>query len=153
MAATIGKLEVEIEVKSKADKFWETIRDSTTIFPKAIPHDYKSIEVLEGDGKAPGSVRQILYAEGSPIVKVSKEKIDAADDAKKTVTYSVIDGDLLRYFKNFKGHISVIPKGEGSLVKWSSEFEKASAEVPDPHVIKDFAVKNFQEVDDYIQKA
>ncbi|KAK4263316.1 hypothetical protein QN277_028747 [Acacia crassicarpa] len=151
MAAT-GKLEVEVEVKSHVDKFWETIRDSTIIFPKALSHDYKSIEILEGDGKAPGSVRHIIYAEGSPIVKVSKERIEAADDAKRTVTYSVIDGDLLKYFKSFKGHISVTPKGEGSLVKWASEYEKASEEA-DPHVIKDFAVKNFKEVDDYIQKA
>ncbi|XP_028783881.1 MLP-like protein 423 [Neltuma alba] len=152
MAAT-GKIEVEVEVKSNADKFWQTLRDSSSIFPKALSHDYKSIEVIEGDGKAPGSVRHIFYGEGSPIVKESKEKIEALDDAKKTVTYSVIDGDLLKYFKHFKGHISVTPKGEGSLVKWSSEYEKASEEIADPHVIKDFAAKNFQEVDDYIQKA
>ena len=59
-----GKLEVDIELKSNADKYWQTIRDSTTIFPKAFPHDYKSIDVLEGDGKAPGSVRHFHYAEG-----------------------------------------------------------------------------------------
>lgn len=59
-----GKLEVEIEVKAPADKFWESIRDSTTLFPKALSHDYKSIEVLEGDGKAPGSIRLITYGEG-----------------------------------------------------------------------------------------
>lgn len=65
--ATSGKLEVEVEVKSSAEKFWETIRESTTIFPKALSHDYKSIQVLEGDGKAPGSVRHIVYAEGTII--------------------------------------------------------------------------------------
>lgn len=62
--ATGGKLDVEIEVKSPADKFWGAIRDSTSLFPKAFSHDYKSIEVLEGDGKAPGSIRRITYAEG-----------------------------------------------------------------------------------------
>lgn len=65
MAGSTGKLEVEIEVKSNANKFWGTIRDSTVIFPKALSHDYKSIEVVEGDGKAPGSVRKILYGEGT----------------------------------------------------------------------------------------
>lgn len=62
--ATGGKLDVQIEVKSPADKFWGAIRDSTTLLPKAFSHDYKSIEVLQGDGKAPGSVRLITYAEG-----------------------------------------------------------------------------------------
>nr|AFK48227.1 unknown [Lotus japonicus] len=147
---TRGKLEVDIDLKSNADKYWLTLRDSTTIFPKAFPHDYKSIEILEGDGKAAGSVRHITYAEGSPLVKSSTEKIDAGDDEKKTVSYAVIDGELLQYYKKFKGTISVIAVGEGSEVKWSAEYEKASTDIPDPSVVKDFAVKNFLEVDEYV---
>ncbi|KGN51827.1 MLP-like protein 423 [Cucumis sativus] len=149
--ASDGTLSVELDVKSVADKFWKNMRDSTIIFPKAFPHDYKSIEVLEGDGKAVGSIRLITYSEGSPIVKESKERIEAVDEEKKTVSYSVIEGDLLKYYKSFKGHIAVIPKEEenGSSVKWSCEFEKASEEIPDPHAIKDFVVKNFMELDDY----
>lgn len=90
---------------------------------------------------------------GSPLVKVSYEKIGEVNEANKFVTYSVIDGDLLKFYKNFKGTITVVPKGEGSLVKWNCVFEKASPEVPDPHAIKDFAIKNFVELDEYICKA
>ncbi|XP_020216161.1 MLP-like protein 423 [Cajanus cajan] len=147
---TRGKLEVDIDLKSKPDKFWETIRNSTDIFPKAFPTDYKSIDILEGDGKAAGSIRHITYAEGSPIVKSSKEKILAADDTKKTVSYAVIEGDLLKYYDKFIGHITVTPSGEGSEVKWTAEYHKASPDVPDPTVVKDFAVKNFLEVDAYV---
>jgi hypothetical protein len=89
---------------------------------------------------------------GSPLVKVSKEKVDVMDEANKKFVYCVIDGDLLKFYKTFKSHITVIPKGAGSLVKWSCEFEKASEEIPDPHLIKDFAVKNFKELDDYVLK-
>lgn len=89
---------------------------------------------------------------GSPLVKVSTEKIEAVDDVKKEVSYSVIDGDLLKFYKVFKGIVTVSPKGDGSLVKWSCEYEKASNEIPDPSVIKEFAVKNFKEVDEYITK-
>ncbi|KAI9170511.1 hypothetical protein LWI28_029060 [Acer negundo] len=152
MAAT-GKLEVDVEVKSPADKFWGSIRDSTSLFPRAFPHDYKSIQVLEGDGKAAGSVRLFTYAEGSPIVKKSTEKIEHVDDVNMKVSYSVIDGDLLEYYKVFKGFIAVIPKGDGSLVKWTCEFEKTSHEIPDPDAIKEFVVKNFKEVDEYILQA
>ncbi|KAL2349381.1 hypothetical protein Fmac_003381 [Flemingia macrophylla] len=148
--ATRGKLEVDIDLKSNPDKYWLTLRDSTEIFPKAFPHDYKSIEILEGDGKAAGSVRHITYAEGSPIVKSSKEKIVAADDTKKTVSYAVIEGDLLKYYDKFTGHITVTPSGDGCEVKWTAEYHKASPDVPDPTLVKDFAVKNFLEVDDYV---
>ncbi|XP_050374201.1 MLP-like protein 423 [Argentina anserina] len=146
----VGKLHVEVEVKSPADKYWVSLRDSTEVFPKAFPHDYKSIDVLEGDGKAVGSIRLITYSEGSPIVKVSKETIDKVDETNKAVAYRVIDGDLLKYYKSFKCILTVNPKGEGSLVKWSCEYEKAHEQVPEPSIIKDFAVKNFHELDDYV---
>ncbi|KAK8512890.1 hypothetical protein V6N12_030300 [Hibiscus sabdariffa] len=149
MACT-GQLEVEVELKSPADKVWGTIRDSTIIFPKALSHDYKCIEVLEGDGKAPGSVRLIHYAEGSPIVKVSKERIESVDEAEKIYVYCVIEGDLMKYYKSFIAKIVVVPKGESCSVKWSCEFERASEEIPEPGVIKEFAVKNFVEIDDYL---
>lgn len=87
---------------------------------------------------------------GSPLVKVNKERIEAVDEAKKAVSYSVIEGDLVKYYKNFKAFLVVAPKGEGSLVKWACEFEKTSEDVPNPDVVKDFAVKNFLEVDSYI---
>ncbi|KAK7361961.1 hypothetical protein VNO77_04057 [Canavalia gladiata] len=148
-----GKLEVEIEVKCNADKFWDTIKDSAEIFPKAFPNDYKSIEILEGDGKSAGSIRQVTFGEGSPLVKITKEKVEAVDDEKSTLIYSVIGGDLLNYFKHLKGHVSVTPKGDGSLVKWSSEYEKNSEEVPEPNIIKEFALKTFQKVDHYILNA
>lgn len=87
---------------------------------------------------------------GSPLVKVDKERIEEVDEANKAVAYRVIEGDLVKYYKNFMAQMLVLPKGEGSLVKWRCEFEKASDEVPNPDVVKDFAVKNLLEIDAYI---
>ncbi|KAJ8773816.1 hypothetical protein K2173_008279 [Erythroxylum novogranatense] len=150
--ACSGKLDVEVEIKSSADKFWRWIRDSTTIYPKAFPETYKSIEVLEGDGKAVGSVRLLTYSEGSPL-HVLKQRIDFVDETNRVVDYSFIDGDLQKYYKTFKGHIVVGPKEDGCLVKWSCEYEKASEDSAAPHAIKDFVVKNFQAMDELIMKA
>ncbi|KAJ7953664.1 MLP-like protein [Quillaja saponaria] len=152
MAAAIGKLEVDIEVKSSPDEFWETIRNANVIYPKAFPNDYKNIEILEGDGKAVGSISLITYGDGSPLVKVSKERIDFVDEEKKIYAYSVIDGDLLNYYKSFKGQLVLTPKGDGSFVKWSCEYVKAKEDIPDPNIIKDFAVKNLLELDVYSDK-
>ncbi|CAH1414317.1 unnamed protein product [Lactuca virosa] len=151
--ATTGKLDVEVKVKSEADKFWNTILDSATIFPKVCSDLYKEVEVLEGDGRSVGSIRLVHFAEGSPIVKSAKEKIEELDEAKKKVAYSVIDGDMMKYYKTFKATLEVIPEAEGSIVKWMCEYEKASDEVPDPSMIRDFAAKNFQEIDAYLLKA
>ncbi|XP_062110250.1 MLP-like protein 423 [Humulus lupulus] len=145
-----GMLHAEIDVKSHADKFWASLKDFIHIYPKAFPHNYESVEVLEGDGIQPGSVRLVKYGEGSLIVKVSKEKVEVVDDPKKIFGFSVIDGDLLKYYKSFKSSVQVVPKDEGSLLKWSCEYEKTADDIPDPTVVKDFAVKSFKELDDYI---
>lgn len=85
-------------------------------------------------------------------MKSAKEKIEELDESKKKVAYSVIDGDMMKYYKIFKATLEVIPEGEGSIVKWMCEYEKASDEVPDPSIIRDFAAKNFQEIDAYLLK-
>lgn len=65
----------------------------------------------------------------------------------------MIDGDMMQYYKSFKASLEVIPEEEGSLVKWLCEFEKASEEVPNPDIIRDFAAKNFKEIDEYLLTA
>ncbi|CAH9126503.1 unnamed protein product [Cuscuta epithymum] len=153
MADISGKLSVEVEVKAHADKMWEALRDFIFIYPKAFPNDYESVEVLEGDGIVVGSVRLINYGEGSPIVKVSKERIEVVDPSNRTFAYSIIGGDLLEYYKSFKAHVTVVPKEEGgSLLQWSCLYEKASHEIPDPSAIQTFAEKNFKELDEYLAK-
>ncbi|XP_068636366.1 MLP-like protein 423 [Aristolochia californica] len=149
----VSKLEVEVEVKSSADKFWEGIRQSVTLFPKIFPEMYKSIEIVEGDGKGVGSIRHIIYAEGVPMVKFAKEKIEVADEENKTVAYSVIEGDLVNFYKNFKATLQVLSKGEGALVKWKGEFDKAHDEVPEPTLLQEAAVKTFKDLDEYLLKA
>ncbi|XP_073147683.1 MLP-like protein 423 [Henckelia pumila] len=150
-----SKVEVEAELKSNADKLWECIRESSTLFPKIFPQQYESIEVLEGDGKSVGSVRLVKFAPGISEISCTKEKIESVDEVNKTVSYSVVDGDILKFYKNFKGNlcVSVNLKGDGSLVKWWCEFDKASEEIPDPDLLKHFALKNFQDLDDYLLKS
>ncbi|PIN09876.1 hypothetical protein CDL12_17536 [Handroanthus impetiginosus] len=145
-----SKHEVEVEMKSNAEKVWGSIRESTTLFPKALPDHYESIEVLEGDGKSVASVRLIKYSSGLSGASTTKEKIEFVDEGKKTTGYSVIEGDVLKYYKNFKARLIVSPRGDGSSVKWCCEFEKASEEVPNPDLIRDFVIKTFNDLDAYI---
>lgn len=73
------------------------------------------------------------------------------DEEKRSLNYSVVEGDILKYYKNFKGGFEVNSKGEnGSTVKWWCEFEKASEEIPEPDFVKEFAIKTFQDLDAYL---
>ncbi|EPS70333.1 hypothetical protein M569_04429 [Genlisea aurea] len=147
-----SKIEVSVELKSDANKIWESIKESANFFPKALPHQYDSIEVLEGDGKSIGSVRLVKFKNGLSEISTTKEKIVDFDEETKTISYTVIDGSLVNYYNNFKASLSVssINGESGSSVKWSAEFEKTSEQVPDPELIKGFAVKSFQDLDAFL---
>ncbi|KQJ83035.1 MLP-like protein 423 [Brachypodium distachyon] len=153
-----SKVELVVEVKSPADKLWTALRDSTELFPKIFPEQYKSIETVEGDGKSAGTVRLLKYTEGVPMVTFAKEKVEMADDEKKVVSYSVVDGELVSFYKNFRVTVQVTPSAKddgaaaGAVVNWAMEFDKASDAVPDPDVIKETAAKTFHDLDDYLLK-
>lgn len=85
------------------------------------------------------------------MVTFAKEKVEAVDMENKLVSYSVIEGEILNLYKNFKATLHVTSKGEGSLVKWTLQYDKASDEVPEPDLIKEAAVKTFNGLDAYLQ--
>ncbi|PIA40418.1 hypothetical protein AQUCO_02500252v1 [Aquilegia coerulea] len=147
----MGRLEVEVEAKSSADKLWEAIKDVTNLLT-IFPDRYKSVDLLEGDGKSVGSIILLKYVEATPGLTFLKERIEEANDTNKSLSYSVIDGELLGLYKTFKVSLQVVPKGDGSLVKWSLEFEKASEQIPEPSFVKTFTVQTFEGLDAYIQK-
>lgn len=59
------------------------------------------------------------------------------NDAAKTITFTVLEGDLLKNFKSFKVKLQV----ERGVAKWSIEFEKLNPNVPNPNEYVDFINK------------
>lgn len=87
---------------------------------------------------------------GAPIATFAKERIEEVDDGNKLVLYSVIDGELVSFYKPFKASLQVVPKGDGGLVKWCLEYDKVNQEVPQPDLILGTAVKTFKDLDAYL---
>ncbi|KAL0447108.1 UNVERIFIED_CONTAM: Pathogenesis-related protein 1 [Sesamum latifolium] len=147
--------EVETEVKSNAETVWSALKQHATIFPKAAPDKYDSVEVLEGDGLSVGSVVLFKKAETNGDATIMKQRIELVDEAKKTLIYNVIGGDIMKYYKSYKSITSVSDKqgdGDGALVKCRVEFEKAGVEqqVPDPQLLKTFILQLFHQMDAYL---
>ena len=90
------------------------------------------------------------------MVTFAKEKVEVADDEKKVVSYSVVDGELVSFYTNFRVTVQVTPsakEGEaGAVVNWTMDFDKASEQVPDPDVVKETAAKTFHDLDEYLLK-
>ncbi|CAN6448615.1 unnamed protein product [Victoria cruziana] len=151
----VATLKTEIELKSPADKLWKAITESTELFPKIFPEQYKSITIVEGDGKSVGTIREIKYGEGVPIVTFGKEKVLVADEENKTVSYTVVDGEILSFFKVFTPTVKVLPSDDGKACKvvWDVEYEKANDEVGEPTMIQEFAVNTLKALDEHVLAA
>ncbi|KAK9106061.1 hypothetical protein Scep_022905 [Stephania cephalantha] len=152
--AQIHRLQVETEVKSSAAKFYNMVKNNMTELTKVFPECYKSIEFVEGNGRTVGSVMLWKYVVVSPKVLTTKEKIEEIDDKTRSITYKVIEGEIMDIYRSFSMKIQVSEKeGGGSLVKWFVEFDKANEAVPSPNHFMNLLDIASKKLDAYLLKA
>ncbi|MCO5559897.1 hypothetical protein L7F22_013501 [Adiantum nelumboides] len=140
-----------IELKVPAASLWETIKDPAVV-PKLMPEYVSGCEYVEGDGGV-GSLRLMKFGPAvAHFVTISKERIEAVDEAGKKLAYSVIEGELMNYFKLYKVSLEVV-QGVGDhtcIVNWSLQYEPINPEMPPPEISKEGAIKTFKAVEAYL---
>ncbi|KAM3753207.1 hypothetical protein ACB098_03G076400 [Castanea mollissima] len=90
---------------------------------------------------------------GDGKTSVAKEIIEAIDMENKSVTFKVIEGDLLEHYKSLKLIIEVSQKDEGNLVHWIIQYEKLNEDVVDPHTLLQFVVDVTKDIDSHLAQA
>ncbi|CAL1393760.1 unnamed protein product [Linum trigynum] len=133
--AQLQKLETKVAMKSP-EKIAAFFRDSFTSLPQLAPDLVKTVEVMGGGHKAgPGSVLFIKYSlPGSPITSVKVKWEEEAMDTEevKSLTLTVLEGDVLEMYKSYSVKIEM-DSGAGQS-GWSIQYELANPNVPHPHV-------------------
>ena len=82
--------------------------------------------------------------------KVAKEIIESIDEKNNSITFKVIEGDLLEEYKNIKITIQATAKGEGSVVHWTMEYEKLHENIPEPNTLLQFALDLSKDLDSHL---
>ncbi|KAH7516330.1 hypothetical protein FEM48_Zijuj10G0123600 [Ziziphus jujuba var. spinosa] len=147
-SSLVGKLETNIEIKAAASKFHEIFKHPHRI-SNISPNFVQSCELLQGQWGTEGSVifwKYFLDGKHS----VSKELMEVVDDKNKSLTFKVIEGDLLKHYKNFKFILKTTPKGsdqQGSVVQWTLEYEKPHNGIVDPHSMIQVLIKVSKDID------
>ncbi|KAI3877943.1 hypothetical protein MKW98_001952 [Papaver atlanticum] len=136
--AQIHRLHVQNELKNcSADQLYSFFKNERTKLPQVLPHIFKSVQILAGDGNSAGTVRLVKFSTGTSREEIMKEKIETVVDESRTLRGSIIDGDILRMYPKFEYTMTITPLvtqgGEEScLVKLSVEYEKENEDVPNP---------------------
>ncbi|GLJ28463.1 hypothetical protein SUGI_0559940 [Cryptomeria japonica] len=143
----------EAEMNVPANQMWKAFENSASIFPKLMPKHFKSIDVLEGDGISPGTIRLVKYGEGFHLATYKLEKIESLDEANMTTTHTVLNGQIMNKYKTYKLTLKVSPGVTSGtcIVKWIIEYEPAhEGEVVHPENAKETAVHTFKVLEQYL---
>ncbi|CAL8991324.1 unnamed protein product [Prunus brigantina] len=73
--------------------FKALVLDAHNLVPNLMPQAVKSIDTLQGDGRA-GSIKQFNFAEGIQLKSV-KNRVDQVDEENFVYGYTLIEGDAL----------------------------------------------------------
>ena len=145
-------LVAEIEVKTSADHFYDTLKGKKQhrVHDVAPDHIHK-VEVHEGEWEKSGTVKEITFAVGDT-VETLKERVEF-DDENKMITYFILEGDMMKYYKSYKVILHVLPKDKHSLVKWTLLYEKVDDSAPEPTKYKDLLVKLTKNIEAHLVAA
>uniref|UniRef100_A0A199UB70 Bet v I/Major latex protein domain-containing protein n=2 Tax=Manihot esculenta TaxID=3983 RepID=A0A199UB70_MANES len=102
------------------------------------PHKILGVDLLEGEW------------DGS--VTVAKDLIETIDNVHLLTVFKVIEGDVLKEYKSFKLTVQATPKGEGSVVRWTLEYEKIHENIRDPYSLLEFIVQFSKDVSAHLVK-
>ena len=80
---------------------------------------------------------------------VAKERVEALDEAGKTVTYKVVGGDLLKTLKRCLITVHVDTSGEDNLVTWTFDYDKLDENVKDPTEYIDLVLSITKDIENH----
>ncbi|KAK4416415.1 Kirola [Sesamum alatum] len=126
---TADSLVASAAIKCPADKFFNFFRYKMNEIVKIFPAAFTGVQLLEGEEGTVGCVKRWNYIVGG-IPLSATEKIAAIDEGAKSITFAVLEGDLLLLYKSFEATLTV---SEG-LAKWTFVFEKATLLTPPPEL-------------------
>ncbi|XP_020962902.1 MLP-like protein 34 isoform X3 [Arachis ipaensis] len=134
--AICGKISVEFAIQIPTSKFFH-------ILAKEFHNIQNICERVHGAN---------LHEDGKVIT--CKEKIEAIDEEKKLIKYSIFDGEIGQNYKLFKSNVQVTEtNNESASVKWTIEYEKINEDVKTPYGYLEFLEKGTIEVGDHLHKA
>ncbi|KAF8040171.1 hypothetical protein BT93_B2409 [Corymbia citriodora subsp. variegata] len=148
-----GKLEVEIDIQSSADKFYNLFKSQIYHLPTISSDIIQKVELHDGDWNSSDAVKHWNYTLDGKALTV-KEKVKV-DDENKSITFNIMEGDILKEFKSFKstGQATAKADGNGSTVKWTIDYEKLNESVAEPNSYTNAVIKITKDVDGHLLNA
>ncbi|KAF7808725.1 MLP-like protein 31 [Senna tora] len=132
----VSKLEADIELKASALSFLEIFSTKPYEIANIDPSFIQSVQILSGQWGVIGFVVLVNYTLDGK-ASVAKMEVEDLNLIDISITFNVVEGDLLEEYKSIKFIIKVTPKilQLGSEVHWTIQYEKLNDQIPDPNLL------------------
>ncbi|MCL7040662.1 hypothetical protein MKW94_001438 [Papaver nudicaule] len=139
VSGLVGKLVTELELNCDADEYYKVYKHHQQVPNKAVSDVFTGVKSLEGDGLSPVHIKEWSYIHEGKTMTAVEESV--YDDETRTISHSVVKGDVMKDFKKFDEIVVAKPKpdGHGSIVSISIMYEKVNEDSPTPFdILKTF---------------
>ncbi|KAK6146766.1 hypothetical protein DH2020_020635 [Rehmannia glutinosa] len=141
-----GKLVSQIRTKTSGTVFYELFRYKPHHISNICPEKIERVDLLEGQWGTVGSVNHWHFnLDGKK--KSAKAIIEAIDEKKKSITFNLLEGDLMEAYNTFKFIVAIDTNGEDNLVTWTLEYEKKTQDVSEPHAVMNLGLSVTKEIE------
>ncbi|XP_016513221.1 kirola isoform X1 [Nicotiana tabacum] len=142
-----GKLIASMEVKCEGHSVHDIFHVNTHHIPNISPNKINVFEIHEGEIGKVGSVVSTKYNEDGR-EKFIKHTIEATDPQKKSVTWKVIEGDLLELYNSF----TIVTSIEDQWITWTFVYEKKTEDTPEPLAFMGVVLDMTKDVEGHLLK-
>ncbi|KAK8716246.1 hypothetical protein V6N13_043562 [Hibiscus sabdariffa] len=136
-SALTSKLEADIEIKATPEQFHNMYAYKPHHVYHTCGDKVQGCELHQGEWGKLGSIISWRYVLGGK-ARVSKQVVEAIDPDKNSITFRVIEGDVMKEYKSFATRLQAAPKtggGGGTVVHWTLEYEKLHQEIDHPQAL------------------
>ncbi|XP_051113834.1 kirola-like [Andrographis paniculata] len=149
MAGLPCKLVAQVAFKAGGDVFHYLMAKRPQHLANVTPGKIQSCDVLQGSYGTDGSVIQWKYTlDGKE--ETAKQALQDIDEEKKTVTYKMLEGELLQLYKNMIIIFHVETKNGVDFITWTITYELISADTPHPLSLIKFFIEFTKEIETHI---
>ncbi|XP_054810309.1 MLP-like protein 28 [Prosopis cineraria] len=146
----VSTLETDLELQTSALKFLEIFSTKTYELATISPDIIQSLEIVGGVWGTAGFSFVINYTVDG-IAQVAKEVVETINITDLSITFKVMEGDLLDVYNSFRFILKLTPNIlTGSVVHWTLEYEKPRDETPDPTSLMEEVIQVSKDVDAYV---
>ncbi|KAL4563612.1 hypothetical protein LXL04_027657 [Taraxacum kok-saghyz] len=142
--ALTGKRVAKVKIESDSHLFLELWKSKQHEVSSMSPTTYRNCQRHEDTVETVGCLHSWNYCLDG---KESFAKTIIIDEDENSITYKILEGDLMELYKTFVVNIHVETQGSQNLVTWTIEYEKLNSTVPDPNTVVDFYTKATKDIE------